>query len=383
MSELPTPGQASTARRAAFGFIFAASIMNAISFGIMIPVLPNLIRSFLGGNTASGTAQAAQWQFVFATAWGLMQFVFGPILGMLSDRYGRRPVMLISIFGLAVDFLFMAFAPTLAWLLVGRVFNGMTASSFSTANAYVADVTTPERRARNYGLMGSAFSIGFLLGPALGGFLAEINLRLAFMVAAGLCAVNWLYGLIFLPESLGKERRLTAFAWRRANPLGSLRLLRSHRELLGLAGVNFLFFLAQNVLPNVFVFYTTWRYRWSYGFLGLTFLITGALGVLVSAFLVAPVVKRIGERGAVLLGALAGATGFVIYALAPTGRVYFIGMPIFALMGLMQPGLQGLIAPCRPKRAGPAAGSQPVVARDCRHRRPIDLQPDFRVGAGA
>lgn len=317
--------------------------MNAVSFGIMIPVLPNLIRSFVGGDTAQGTAQASEWQFVFATAWGLMQFIFGPILGMLSDRYGRRPVMLISIFGLAVDFLFMAFAPTLAWLLVGRMISGMTAASFSTANAYVADVTTPERRARNFGLMGSAFSIGFLGGPALGGFLADINLRLPFMVAAGLCAINWLYGLLLLPESLPSERRIAAFDWRRANPLGSLKLLRSHRELLGFAVTYFLFVLAQNVLPNVFVLYTTWRYHWSLSFLGVTFLITGALGILVSAFLVGPVVKRIGERGAVLLGAFCGAVGFAVYALAPTGLIYFAGMPIFALMGLMQPGLQGLM----------------------------------------
>jgi len=354
MSEQGPPPSMRPMRRAAFGFIFATAIMNALSFGIMIPVLPNLIRSFVGGATVQGTAQASEWQFVFATGWGVMQFVFGPILGMLSDRYGRRPVMLISIFGLAVDFLFMAFAPTLAWLLVGRIISGMTASSFSTANAYVADVTAPERRARNFGLMGSAFSIGFLGGPALGGFLADINLRLPFMVAAGLCAINWLYGLFLLPESLPPERRIAAFIWRRANPLGSLKLLRSHPELLGFAVTYFLFVLAQNVLPNIFVLYTTLRYHWSMGFLGVTFVITGALGILVSAFLVGPVVARIGERGAVLLGAFAGAVGFTIYALAPTSLIYFVGMPIFALMGLMQPGLQGLMT----RRVGPSAQGQ-------------------------
>ncbi len=327
-------------RSPAFGFIYATAVMNAISFGLMIPVLPNLIKAFLGGDTAS----AANWQAVFGVTWGAMQFFAGPVLGMLSDRYGRRPVLIISIFGLAADFLIMAFAPSLWWLLVGRVLNGMTAASFSTANAYVADVTPPENRARNFGLMGSAFSIGFLGGPLVGGLLAAINLRLPFMAAAGLCLINGLYGLFVLPESLPLERRLKRFDWSKANPVGSLKLLRSHQALLGLASVYFLFMLAQSVLPNIFVLYTTYRYHWSLPLLGATFLITGALGVFVSVVLVGPVVKRIGERGAVLAGAGFGALGFLIYALAPTGALYFTGAPVFALMGLMSPGLMGLMS---------------------------------------
>ncbi len=327
-------------RRAAFGFIFATAIMNAISFGIMIPVLPNLIKDFTGGDTAN----AADWQVVFAVAWGAMQFICGPILGLLSDRFGRRPVMLVSIFGLAVDFLFMAFAPTLWWLLVGRILNGITAASFSTANAYVADVTPPENRARYFGFMSSAFSAGFLVGPALGGYLGDIDIRLPFMVAAGLTAINWLYGFFVLPESLPAERRAARFELTRANPVGSLKLLCSHNELLGLAGINFLFQLAHNVLPQVFVLYTMHRYGWSLSFLGLTFIVTGVLGIIVQSFLVGPVVARIGERGAVLAGAAAGALGFAIYGLAPTGPIYFIGMPVFALMSLMPPGVMGLMS---------------------------------------
>jgi DHA1 family tetracycline resistance protein-like MFS transporter len=327
--------------------------MNAISFGLMIPVLPALIRSFFGAASAASTAQAAYWQFIFGVTWGAMQFFSGPVLGMLSDRFGRRPVLLISIAGLSLDFLVMTFAPTLTWLLLGRVLNGATAASFSTANAYVADVSTPERRARNFGWMSSAFSVGFLLGPALGGWLTKYplhlggfvldGLRVPFLVAAVLCAVNWLYGLLVLPESLVPERRIAAFDWRRANPLASLKLLRSHHDLLPLATINFLFQLAQQVLPNIFVLYTQLRYHWSQSFLGLTFFITGALGILVQSFVVGPAVNRIGERGAVIAGAAAGLTGFVIYALAPNGWMYFIGMPVFALMGLMQPGLQGLM----------------------------------------
>ncbi|MDR3510823.1 MAG: TCR/Tet family MFS transporter [Caulobacteraceae bacterium] len=345
----PRPGRAP-----AFGFIYATAVMNALSFGLMIPVLPSLIKSFVGGDTAS----AASWQAVFGVTWGAMQFIVGPVLGMLSDRFGRRPVLLISIFGLGGDFLVMAFAPSLWWLLAGRVLNGMTAASFSTANAYVADVTPLENRARNFGLMSSAFSIGFLGGPLLGGVLAAISLRLPFIAAAALCLVNGLYGLFVLPESLAPERRLAKFMWRRANPVGSLRLLLAHQSLMGLATINFLFQLAQSVLPNIFVFYTTYRYHWSLPFLGLTFMVTGALGVVVQAALVGPAVKRIGERGAVLAGALAGAAGFTIYALAPTGSLYFIGMPVFALIGLMQPGLQGLMSRrVRPNEQGQLQGA--------------------------
>ncbi len=347
------PTVAQTGRNAAFGFIYATAVMNALSFGIMIPILPSLIRSFFGAATAEATASAAVWQAIFGVTWGAMQFVIGPVLGMMSDRFGRRPVMLISILGLALDFLIMAFAPTLMWLLVGRILNGATASSFSTANAYVADITEPQDRARNFGWMASAFSIGFLLGPMTGGFLTTQDLhfaglhisglRVPFIAAAALCAINWVYGLFVLPESLPPERRLTTFNWRRANPIASLELLGSHAELLPLAGVNFLFQLSQQVLPNIFVLYTTMRYHWPLRFLGVTFFITGALGILVQAVVVGPVVKRLGERGSVLLGAAMGATGFVIYALAPEGRFYFIGMPFFALIGLMQPGLQGLM----------------------------------------
>lgn len=345
-------------RAPAFRFIYATAVMNAVSFGLMIPVLPNLIKSFVGGDTAS----AASWQALFGVTWGAMQFITGPVLGMLSDRYGRRPVILISLFGLGVDFLIMAFAPSLWWLLVGRVLNGVTAASFSTANAYVADVTPGERRAKAFGLLGSAFSIGFLGGPLAGGFLADINLRLPFMAAAGLCLINWLYGFFVLPESLPAERRLASFNWRKANPVGSLRLLTSHPTLLGLAFVIFLFQLAQSVLPNIFVLYTTYRYHWSLPFLGATFILTGLLGVFVSAVLVGPVVKAIRERGAVLAGSLFGAAGFAMYALAPTGWIYLLGTPVFALIGLTLPGVLGLMSPrVRPNEQGQLQGANQSV----------------------
>lgn len=328
-------------RRAAFGFIFATSIINAISFGIMIPVLPNLIKDFTGGDTAA----ASIWSnVVFAVAWGVMQFICGPILGMLSDRFGRRPVLLISLFGLGVDFLFMAFAPNLWWLLFGRILNGITAASFSTANAYVADVTTPERRARDFGWMSSAFSIGFLVGPAFGGILAEYSLRLPFIAAAALTFVNCLYGFFILPESLPPERRVARFDWRKANPIGSLSLLRSHHELFGLASINFLYQLAHTVLPAVFVLYSGYRYGWSAQTVGFAMVLTGALGIIVQSFLVQPIVSRVGERGAVLIGAASGAAGFAVYGYAPTGLVYLLGAPVFAFMSLLPPGLMALMS---------------------------------------
>lgn len=340
-------------RQAAFGFIFAVAVINNLSFGLMIPILPGLIRSFFHTSLTAATASAADWQFVFSLTWGAMQFVSGPVLGLLSDRFGRRPVLLISILGLSIDFLVMTFAPTLGWLLVGRVLNGATAATFSTANAYVADISTAETRARNFGWMSAAFGIGFLLGPVTGGFLTTHalqiggfhldGLRVPFLLAAALCAINWIYGFFVLPESLPRERRLARFEWRRANPVASLTLLRSHGDLVPLATIYFLNMLAQQVLPGIFVLYTQLRYGWSLPFLSLTFLVTGGLGILVQGFVVGPVVRRIGERGALIVGAAAAVAGFTIYGLASTQWAYFVGMPIFALQGLMLPGLQGLM----------------------------------------
>lgn len=337
-------------RKAAFGFIFATALMNAISFGIMIPILPNLIKQFTGGDFAA----ASLTNVLFATVWGLMQFFCGPVLGLLSDRIGRRPVLLISLFGLAIDFLFMALAPSLSWLFIGRVINGMTAASFSTAGAYVADVTAPEQRAKTFGYLGSAFSFGFIVGPVLGGVLAQQSLRLPFFVAAALTSVNWIYGLFVLPESLAPERRISRFDWRRANPVGSLRFLSVHSELLDLAFINFLFYLAQNVLPSIFVLYAGYRYHWSPLMMGATLMGTGGLGVAVQLLLVGPVVSRIGERKTLLLGALGGAIGFGLYGFAPTGAFYIASAPIFSLMNLMQPGLQGLMT----RRVGPQEQGQ-------------------------
>ncbi len=326
-------------RRAAIGFIFGTALMDVISLGIMIPVLPNLVKSMVGGDTAT----ASLWTGAFSTVWALMQFLFSPLVGVLSDRFGRRPVLLLSIGGLGLDFVFMALAPTLPLLMLGRVVNGITAASFSTASAYVADVTPPEDRARAFGLIGAAFGVGFVIGPAIGGFLGDVSLRLPFWVAAAMALTNWLYGLLVLPESLPPERRAPSIEWSKANPLGALRFVATRPGLLGYAGIVFLFQLAHTVLPAIFVLYTGFRYHWSPSMVGLSMMATGIMNIVVQALLVGPVVKRIGERGALLLGLGAGAIGFTCYGLASTPALYWAALPVFSIMGFAQPGLQGLM----------------------------------------
>jgi DHA1 family tetracycline resistance protein-like MFS transporter len=328
----------SPTRRAAVAFILVTVMLDVLSLGIVIPVLPPLIEDFLGGDTA----RAARAFGVFGTVWALMQFGFAPVLGALSDRLGRRPVILVSNFGLGFDYVLMALAPTLGWLFVGRVISGITSASYATAGAYIADVTPVERRAAAFGMIGAAFGVGFILGPALGGVLGDVNPRLPFWVAAALTLLNATYGLFVLPESLPPERR-KRFDWRRANPVGSLRLLRSHRELSGLATVFFLYMLAHNVLPSVFVLYAGYRYGWTARAVGLVLAGVGVLSVIVQGGLVRRLVPALGERRVLLLGITGGALGFLIYGLA--GRpVYFLaGMPIFALMGLFSPAIQGLM----------------------------------------
>ena len=325
-------------RRAAIAFIFVTVVLDVLALGIIIPVLPSLVENFLGGNTA----RAAEMFGLFGTVWALMQFLFSPILGALSDQYGRRRVILISCFGLGIDYIFMAVAPTLWLLFVGRVISGITGASFTAAGAYIADVTPPEKRAAGFGMIGAAWGLGFVLGPALGGILGGIDMRLPFWVAAGLTLLNAMYGLFVLPESLDAQHR-ERFSWRRANPVGSLKLLRSHPELFRLATINGFFYLAHQVLPSVFVLYASFRYGWNEKTVGLTLAIVGVCGMAVQGGIVKRVVADFGERRAVLAGLLFGIGGFTIYALAPIGIVFWMGIPVFSMMGLYGPSSQGLM----------------------------------------
>lgn len=325
-------------RRAAFAFVFVTVLLDMFAIGIIIPVLPKLVEDFMGGDTA----RAATLYGIFGTAWALMQFLFSPVLGSLSDRFGRRPIILLSNFGLGLDYILMALAPNVRWLFVGRVISGITAASISTAGAYIADVTPAEQRAAKFGLLGAAFGAGFVVGPALGGILGDISPRLPFWVAAGFSLTNGLYGLFVLPESLRPELR-RPFSWRKANPVGALKLLRSHRELWGFTWVTFLSNLAHAALPSVAVLYMGYRYNWDTKSVGVLLAGVGVCQILVNGLLVGRVVKAIGERPTILVGLVAGAAGFTIQAMAQNGAMYAVGVVVMSLWGLMGPALQGVM----------------------------------------
>ncbi len=325
-------------RQAAVIFIFITVLLDVLSLSVTIPVLPQLVKQFAGGDYELGS----QYHGWFVTVWAMMQFIFSPIMGALSDRFGRRPVILLSCLGLGLDYILMALAPNLTWLFIGRVLSGITAASFSTAGAYIADVTPPEKRAASYGMLGAAFGLGFVIGPAFGGVLGEYSLRLPFWVAAFLTILNAIYGAFILPESLSKENR-TAFSWRRANPLGSLKLLRSHPELLGLASVLLLYQLSHQVFQSVFVFYTDYRYGWSEKTTGLTLMVVGLMSVLMQGLVVRRTASMLGERNMLIIALAFGAIGYFIYGIAENGWIFWLGIPVFSLVGYFSAAIQGLM----------------------------------------
>jgi MFS transporter, DHA1 family, tetracycline resistance protein len=325
------------ARGGAVAFIFVTILLDMFALGLIMPILPKLVESFVDNDTAS----AARIFGLFGTAWALMQFFFSPILGGLSDRFGRRPVVLLSNFGLALDYVLMALAPSLTWLFVGRVISGITSASVSTAFAYIADITPAERRAAVFGKIGAAFGAGFIVGPAIGGLLGGFDPRLPFWVAAALSFANTLYGLLILPESLPPERR-SPFRWKSANPLGALDLLRSDPKLARLSLVNFIAQLAHVVLPSTFVLYATYRYGWDTKTVGLTLALVGICAMAVQGAGIGPIVKRFGERRTLLIGLGSGAAGFLIFGAAPSGPLFWLGIPVMALWGVAGAAIQAL-----------------------------------------
>src|SRR5271155_3776389 len=297
-------------RRAAATFIFFTVCLDMLALGMIAPVLPRLIEGFLHGDTSN----AAKMLGLFGTVFAVMQFFCSPIIGSLSDRFGRRAVVLLSNFGLGLDYLLMAWAPVLSWLFVGRVISGLTASRLPTAMAYMADVTPVEKRAAAFGMLGAAFGMGFVLGPAIGGILGSVNPRLPFLVAGGLSMLNGMYGLFVLPESLKKENR-SRFSWRRANPVGSVTLLGRKKVLLGMALLLLLGYTAQQSLMNVYVIYCDYRFHWTDRTVGLSLAVVGICSALYGALLVKHAVGWIGERGAMSVGLICGATGWVMLGL--------------------------------------------------------------------
>ena len=348
-------------RRAAVAFIFITVFLDILAFGLIIPVFPHLIASFVGNNLS----EAAKWHGIFATAFMSMQFIFSPVQGALSDRFGRRPVILISNLGLGLDFILMALAPTLPWLFIGRVLSGITSSSFSTANAYIADVTPPEKRAQAFGMLGMAFGLGFVLAPGIGGWLGEHHARWPFWFRAVLCLINFCYGYFVLPESLAKENR-TPFSWRRANPVASLMWLRTQPEILALTVVVFLMAMAHMVYPMTFALYADYRFEWGPKMVGYSLAIVGLAGAIVQGGLIGKIKIWMGERRMRMFGCAMGTIAFVLYGYVPSGYWFWAVIPISAFWGIANPAAQAImtrhIAPNEQGRLQGAIGSLNSVA---------------------
>ena len=326
-------------RHAALGFIFVTILLDMLAFGVAAPTLPKLISDFLGGNTA----RATQYLGFFITTFALMQFFFAPVLGMLSDRFGRRPVILISNFGLAVDYLIMAMAPSLRWLFLGRTLAGVSASSVSTATAYISDITAPEKRSKAFGLLGAAFGLGFVVGPAIGGWLGMHNARLPFWVAGAGSLLNACYGFFVLPESLAPEKRQPRILWKNANPVGALKLLRRHTELLGLSAVNFFGYVAHEVYLTVWILYVMYRFNWDQRMVGMGLAGVGVCQIVCSAVLVGPIVKKLGERRSLLTGLFFASIGFAMYGWAGSSWMIFAAIAVNSLWSLAGPTSQALM----------------------------------------
>lgn len=327
-------------------FIFITRVIDAIGFGIIMPVLPQLLLHMGAPDVAAATRIGG---FLLVT-YAVLQFFFGPVIGNLSDRFGRRPVILISLFAYGVDYMLMGFAPTVGWLFVGRAIAGMAGAVFVPATAYVADITEPEERARAFGLMGAAFGLGFVAGPAIGGFLGEIGPRAPFFAAAALAGLNFIFGLMVLPESLPLERR-RAFDWRRANPLGAFRMFKNHPAVLAFAVALLAYLLANNVYPSTWAYYLTAKFDSSPRMIGLTLVVTGASMALVQGFLTGRIAKRIGESAAAMLGLAFAATVNVIYSLLTQPNLIFVFAVFGAVQAIAYPALNALMSKQVPRDA--------------------------------
>ena len=325
------------AGKAAVTFILVTVTLDMLTVGLIGPVLPKLILDFLGGNMKD----AAFWNGAFGSVFALMQFFFSPLIGVLSDRFGRRPVILLSNLGLGIDYVVMALAPSLSWLFLGRVISGITTSSIPTAMAYISDVTPKEKRAGAFGLIGVAFGGGFVLGPAVGGLRGDLNPRLPFFVAAGFSLTNWLYGFFVVPESLPADRR-KAFQLKRANPVGSLVLLRSHHELWRLATIQFLAYLAHNVF-SIWALYAIFRFNWNQRMVGLSLAVVGVCAVIVSGGLTRVVVKRLGERRTLYISQFFGSVGMCLAGLARNGGLFLASIPVISIWNMSMPAAQAIM----------------------------------------
>ena len=326
-------------RKPAVGFIFITLLIDVMGWGLIIPVMPKLISSL----KHISVNEASSYGALLLSVYAITQFIFAPVIGNLSDKYGRRPILLSSLFGFGIDYLFLALAPTYGWLFVGRVIAGITGASFTTATAYIADVSTKETRAKNFGLIGAAFGLGFIIGPLMGGFLAKFGVRAPFYAAAGLCLLNWLYGYFVLPESLSKENR-RPFEWRRANPFGSLQFLKKTKGIGGLAISFFLIYLAAQAVQGNWSFFTIYRFSWSEDMVGISL---GAVGLLVGAVqggLTRVINPKLGNQKSIYLGLLLYTAGLILFAFATQGWMMFAFLVPYCLGGIAGPSLQATIS---------------------------------------
>jgi DHA1 family tetracycline resistance protein-like MFS transporter len=337
--------ESSVASRYALAFIFITMFVDTVGLGIIIPVAPRIIAQLTGPYATSAAAMSASawWGGLLQTSFAAMLFLFSPLIGNLSDRFGRKPVLILSLLMLGVDYVITGVAPTIGWLFVGRILSGIAGAAYTTANAYIADVSPPEKRAANFGLTGAAFGIGFVVGPAIGGLLGQYGIRLPFFVAGGLAVANALFGLFVLKESLPPEKRRKFQFWR-ANPIGSLIAIRRHPAVLGFVGVFVLMRLAHDANPVIWSYYVYLKFHWTTAQLGWALAFLGIVMAFVFGFLTRILIPRIGEERAAYIGLIAGAIGFAGYAFSSAGWMMYPWMLVWSLMGLAMPSINGIIS---------------------------------------
>ena len=326
-------------KQAALGFIFITLLIDVIGWGIIIPVMPTLIEQLIHGNVS----QAATYGGWLNASYAVMQLLFAPVLGNLSDRYGRRPVLLFSLFGFAMDYIFQALSTTIAWLFIGRVIAGITGSSFTTASAYIADISNEENRAKNFGLIGAAFGLGFIIGPVIGGLLGQYGARVPFYAAAVLCLLNWLYGYFILPESLDKQHR-RPFDWKRANPIGSFKLFERYTSLGPLVISLILVYIAAHAVQSNWNFYTMYKFSWSEKLIGISLGVIGILVALVQGWLIRYINPRLGNERSVYVGLALYAVGMLLFGFANQSWMMFVFCIPYCLGGIAGPALQSIIS---------------------------------------
>lgn len=320
-------------------FIFLTILIDCIGIGIIIPTLPALIQSLSGENISVAASYGGWLNFSYA----IMSFVFSPVLGGLSDRYGRRPVLLISLLGLGLDYIFLAFAPTLFWLFVGRIIAGICGASFTTASAYIADMSTTENKAKNFGMIGAAFGLGFIIGPLLGSLFGSFGTRVPFMAAAGFSLLNVIFGYFVLPESLGTENR-RAFSWKRANPLGSLKQLAKHKAVINLIAVLFILNIAGQAMPSIWTFFCIERFSWNEKMIGFSLAFVGISVAVVQGGLIGFTTKKLGVKKSIFIGLGFYMLGFFLFAIANQSWMMFAFMIPYSLGGISVPNIQSILS---------------------------------------